>query len=262
MSTKQNVVPTERSLRTIASLDASPELRQHYLHNLVHELATPLTPLLGYLTLFERGSLGELTPLQARCLGSMRHAATRLHRVLDDLGHLLQMEAGTYRLQPEPIALRELVERALEETAAQASEQQLDVIREVSAEGQILGDETRLRIALQHLLWNGIKFNTAGGKLMVRTSVVEEEGARVARIEVFDTGIGIKAEDLERVFEPFYQSDHGSTRRFEGAGLGLSFVHWIVGLHGGRIELQSPPSEQPKKHFFRGVRALVTLPLV
>jgi signal transduction histidine kinase len=260
-STKENLAP-ERPLRTIASLDASPELRQHYLHNLVHELATPLTPLLGYLTLFERGSLGELTPLQARCLTSMQHAAARLHRVLDDLGYLLQMEAGSYRLQPEPLSLRELVEQALDETEDQAAEQQIEVIRDLAADGQILGDESRLCTALKHLIWNGLKFNTAGGKLMLRTSVVSEGDLGFGRVEVLDTGIGIKCDELERVFEPFYQCDHGSTRRFEGAGLGLSFVHWIIGLHGGRIELESPPAEQPDKHFFRGVRAIVTLPLV
>ena len=105
------------------SADGPPELRRQYLQNVVHELSTPLTPLLGYLKLFQKGSLGEVSDLQRRCLDRMTHAANRLHRILEDLSYLLQMESVVYRPVTEPVNVGDLVRRAIEETRSNAEEE-------------------------------------------------------------------------------------------------------------------------------------------
>ncbi|MBN1946518.1 MAG: HAMP domain-containing histidine kinase, partial [Bradymonadales bacterium] len=237
-------------------------LTRHYLQNLVHELSSPLTPLLGYLKLFQNKALGELTPLQQRCLASMQVSATRLTHLLDDLGTLLAMESGTYRLQPHPVDLVEIVHRALDHQGESAQNASIDILREIEpGEKTVLGDEVRLLSALGHLVSNGLKFNSPGGKLLVRVQSLEQGSGRWVRVETFDSGIGIQSEELEQVFQPFYQTDHTSTRRFGGAGLGLALVKRTIEIHGGTVWLESPPKVQPEGHFFRGVRAVVDLPL-
>jgi signal transduction histidine kinase len=245
------------ALAALSDEQRPDEVRRQYLQNLVHELSTPLTPLVGYLALFEKQSLGPLNELQGRCVSRMRRAVSRLQRVVDDVGALLQMESGTYRLEPVPLDLRAPLREALELVAEQARDDSIELIME-AADGPVwvAGDAPKLRDVFAHLLWNAIKFNSAGGKVLVR---IGRRGMHVI-VECFDTGVGIPEADLQRVFEPFFQSDQTATRQFGGAGLGLTIVAWIVDLHGGSVQLEAPPSEQPGGHFFRGVRAIVALP--
>ena len=252
-----------KPLRSLSDGEESLELRRHYLQNLVHELSTPLTPLLGYLKLFERQSLGELNELQQRCFERMNRSATRLRRILEDFSLLLQIESGMYEPEPIPVDLAEVAQTALGKYESDAKDRSIEILVEPSREPEIwvTGDEEKLVAAVGHLLSNGLKFNSGGGKLLVRWGVIAEQPLATARLEVFDTGIGIEHEDLERVFDPFFQSDHSETRRFGGAGLGLSIIKWIAKVHDGSISLESPPQEQPPGHFFRGVRAVLDLPL-
>ena len=247
---------------SLSSGDESLELRRHYLQNLVHELSTPLTPLLGYLKLFERQSLGELSELQQRCFVRMNRSATRLQRILEDLSLLLQIESGMYEPEPVPVDFADVIRTALQHFEKDAADRQIEILVDEPGGTEICvtGDEQKLVTAVEHIISNGLKFNSGGGKLFVRWRVVENP-IPTARLEVFDTGIGIDGENLERVFAPFYQSDHSETRRFGGAGLGLAIIRWIAKVHDGSIMLESPPSEQPDGHFFRGVRAILELPI-
>lgn len=260
MSEREKHDTPDKPLRSLSSRGESLELRRHYLQNLVHELSSPLTPLLGYLKLFEKRSLGELTDLQALCLGRMNRSAGRLQRILEDFSNLLQMESGMYEPQPLPVELDTVVSKALKRNEALIEESQIEVLVEPAPPSGIvlMGDQSKLIAAVDHLVSNALKFNSAGGKIMIRCEPVAD--GRV-QIEVFDTGIGLQTDDRDRVFDPFYQFDHSETRRFEGAGLGLSLVKWVVEIHGGTIRLESPPSEQPERHFFRGVRAILELPV-
>lgn len=237
----------------------SSELRRHYLQNLVHELSTPLTPLLGYVKLFQNQSLGELNELQNRCLERMRHAAERLRRTLDEVTYLLQFESGMFKIEPTPVKFHDIVKRALVTLKEHADEVEIEVLIELDPNvEEIMGDETTLQMAVEHLISNGLKFNSPGGKLLIRTS---GSGPHTARLEIYDSGIGIDDKELERVFEPFYQCDVKATRRFEGSGLGLPLAKWIIELHGGVLNIESPPKKQPKGHYFRGVCARVELPV-
>lgn len=259
MSREKQVTPG-KPLRSLSSDATAPEQRRHYLQNLIHELSTPLTPLMGYLKLFERQSLGDLNELQERCLGRMARSAHRLQRILEDFGDLLQMESGMYEPEPEPVEFGALIEDALSAMAGKATEQKIDVLVQGEEEPVwVTGDATKLRRAIEHLLSNAIKFNSAGGKLLVCWARADDPSW--LRVEIFDTGVGIPTADLDEAFSPFFQSDHSATRRFEGAGIGLSLVRWVAEKHGGRVAIESPPSEQPEGHFFRGVRAILELPV-
>ncbi len=260
MSDREKHDTPDKPLRSLSSREESLELRRHYLQNLVHELSSPLTPLLGYLKLFEKRSLGDLTELQQTCLGRMNRSAGRLQRILEDFSNLLQMESGMYEPQPLPVELDTVISRALKHNESLIEDSKIEVLIEPPPPTglTLVGDQSKLIAAVDHLVSNSLKFNSAGGKIMIRCQPIS--GGRV-RIEVFDTGIGLQTDDRERVFDPFYQFDHSETRRFEGAGLGLSLVKWVVEIHGGTIRLESPPSEQPDGHFFRGVRAILELPI-
>ena len=237
----------------------SSELRRHYLQNLVHELSTPLTPLLGYVRLFQNQSLGELNDLQSRCLERMRHAAERLRRTLDEVTYLLQLESGMFEIEPTPVNFHELLQRAFDRLKEHADEVEIEVLFELDPNvGEVTGDETTLRLAVEHLISNGLKFNSPGGKLLIRTS---RTSPQTTQLELYDSGIGIGEMEIERVFEPFYQCDLKATRRFEGSGLGLPLAKWIIELHGGVLTLESPPEKQPEGHYFRGVCARVELPV-
>lgn len=247
-------------LRALSSSETSVELRRTYLRNLIHELSTPLTPLLGYLKLFRDGSLGRLSPRQSGCIDTMWHAAARLEHVLTDLSYLLELESDTYHLVPKPVRLAGLVDQAIDAHRRDASEDQIEILLDLDeSDPAVPGDEPRLAAALRHLVANAIKFNSPGGKLLIRSGRTED-GRRI-RLEIFDTGVGIPPSDLDHVFDAFYQADHTSTRRFGGAGLGLHLADRVIRAHLGRLELESPPSVQPQGHYFRGVRAVVELPL-
>ena len=235
------------------------EERRHYLQNLVHELSTPLTPLLGYVKLFQNQSLGELNDLQCRCLDRMRHSAERLRRTLDGVTYLLQLESGMFEIEPTPVGFHEILQRALELLREQADEAEIEVLLELDPNiKDVTADETTLQLALEHLISNGLKFNSPGGKLLIRTRQLTPQ---TNQIELYDSGIGIREPEIERVFEPFYQCDLKATRRFEGSGLGLPLAKWIIELHGGVLTIDSPPKEQPEGHYFRGVCARVELPV-
>jgi len=254
-----NDAPTIEPLQALSDAKESAEVRRHYLQNLVHELSSPLTPLIGYISLFEKQSIGPLSELQERCVGRMSRCAERLRRVLDDVGDVLNMEAGTYRHGAVAVNLGEVMRQVLEDVSDDAEEGSIEILTDFPSnlsQITIPGDERRLLSALRHLLWNAIKFNSAGGKALVQLVANNEH----VRIDVLDTGVGVSPDAMSRIFEPFYQSDHSETRQFGGAGLGLTIVDWVTKLHGGDITIESPPVEQPEGHFFRGVRATLTLP--
>ncbi|MCA9565758.1 MAG: hypothetical protein KC561_19810 [Myxococcales bacterium] len=235
------------------------ELRRDYLQNVLHELATPLTPLIGYIKLLRSQSVGELNELQGKCVDNMHRSVTRLNRLLDDLGHLLQMASGLYSPEPLEFDFRMVIQASLAVFEPDAEAEKIELLVQLPDHPvPVVGDEAKLKYAIGHLLSNAIKFNSAGGKVFVRL-LTENEGAS-ATLEVFDSGVGIRTEDLARVFEPFFQADHSATRQFGGSGVGLTLAQWVFSMHRGELGIESPPTAQPTGHFFRGIRAFVTLP--
>jgi signal transduction histidine kinase len=220
-------------------LEAASRHKSEFLANMSHELRTPLNAVLGYAELIQDGIYGEVPAKMQDVLERIQQNGRHLLGLINDVLDLSKIEAGQLTLAPSDYSMRELVLDVVSATEALAAEKKLALEVDVPADlphGR--GDERRITQVLMNLVSNAIKFTDAGS-ICVRASV-EDSGFLVA---VSDTGVGIAAEDRERIFEEFQQVDSSSTRRKGGTGLGLAIVRRIVELHGGRIWVESSPGQ-------------------
>ena len=174
----------------------------------------------------------------------MKSSADSLLTVINDILDFSKIEAGKLGLDPAPFALRETVERTLKTLAIRAHAKGLELACRIAPEvpDALIGDDDRLRQVLVNLVGNAIKF-TEHGEVVVNVAL-EEVGAEgvVLRFGIADTGIGIPADKLQTIFEPFEQVDGSTTRRFGGTGLGLAISSKLVEMMGGRIGVDSKPA--------------------
>jgi len=224
-------------------------LRREFVANVSHELKTPLTSIKSLVEALLSGALDD-PPNNRRFVSLIDEDATRLMRLIDDLLELSQLESKAAPLPLQPVHLRPLVEGLAARFRPQLAARQLRL--ELSIPGDsppVRGDPERLHQVFVNLLDNAIKFNRVGGRVTVRAT---PEGAQL-RVDVEDTGVGIPAEELPRVFERFYRVEKARSRELGGTGLGLSIVKHIVEAHGGRVSVDS--------RLNHGSRFSFTLPL-
>lgn len=244
---------TERLEQTVRELTAAntrlraaARSKTEFMQNLSHELATPLTPITGYLNMLRGGKMGGLSDGQQKALEAMALAADRLARTIDNLVDFASLEGGTTAVHRDAFDATALARSVFEEqrSKAKARRVHLDLQLE-AAEG--FGDERKLRQALGNMVDNAIKFSPHGSDVLLR--VGSEPGRLV--FEVYDQGEGLLPDEGERVFEPFFHADRGAEERAPGAGLGLPVAKQIVEAHGGHIWVESPPKTQPEgpRHF-------------
>jgi adenylate cyclase len=210
-----------------------------FLANMSHELRTPLNAVLGYAELIQDGIYGDVPDKIQEVLGRIQQNGRHLLGLINDVLDLSKIEAGQLTLSPVAYSMRELVLDVVGATEALAAEKQLAIQVDVPADlptGR--GDERRITQVLMNLVSNAIKFTDAG-TVSIRAKVAA--GSFV--VEVADTGMGIAAEDRERIFGEFQQVDSSSTRKKGGTGLGLAIAKRIVELHGGRIWVESTQGE-------------------
>ncbi|MDX1999552.1 MAG: ATP-binding protein [Thermoanaerobaculia bacterium] len=210
------------------------EVRRDFVANVSHELKTPLAAIRGYAETLKEGALAEPETAH-RFLDRTLDQCRRLQNLLDDLLTLSRLEGATGRPAPAPVDLMAIVEDAVELVHEQATARQVTVTIEAGPLGSLMGNPEELERLLVNLLENAIKYNKPGGAVTVR---VFERGHAVV-IEVADTGIGIPADALSRVFERFYRVDKGRARAEGGTGLGLAIVKHIAQAHGGAVEVTS-----------------------
>jgi signal transduction histidine kinase len=207
-------------------------LRREFYRNVSHELATPLTPLVGYLGLLSRGELGALSEPQRKAVRSMDGALSRLRRTIDNLLDVTQLETGRLRFTFAPYDLREVVLRAVEHRRAAFEAQGATMHAAIpDAAMPALGDADRVFRAIEHVLDNAEKFGPPGGAIGVELRF----SATHAELLVADEGAGVAPGWLARIFEPFVQVDGSPTRRFGGAGVGLAVARGVAEAHGGGI---------------------------
>jgi signal transduction histidine kinase len=210
-------------------------LKDDFVASVSHELRTPLTSIRGYLELVLDGDAAELTEEQLRYLSVVDRNADRLLRVVDDLLFAAQVDAGKIALEPGPTDLDELVREAVEAARPVAAEHDVELTFEADRPAELVGDRARLAQILDNLIANAIKFTPPGGKVEVRTFVAGDS----AVVEVADTGIGISADDQERLFQRFFRAEGAILGAIDGTGLGLAIVKAIVDAHGGELAVQS-----------------------
>ncbi len=234
--------------------DAANAAKSQFLANMSHELRTPMNAIVGMTDL----AIAETTsPTVRDYLETARESAGFLLELLDQVLDFSRIEAGRFELECSPLRLRRTVQQVVKALAIRAQEKGLELIYEVP--DALLGDSLRLRQVLTNLIGNAIKF-TSKGEIVLRVAVAQasagekastgpagelpiraEDGSTTVtlRFSVSDTGIGIAPEQQEKVFAPFTQADASTTRHYGGSGLGLAICSSLIGLMGGKIEIES-----------------------
>lgn len=208
------------------------ELKSQLLATISHELRTPLTAIIGYAELMETVKKDYSRQIVL--------AAEQLLTIVNDILDLSKMEAGKYELVIEAFDLRNAISSSIQMLRVKAEQQGIDIVFN-SADTPVFleGDEKRIRQVIINLLNNAIKFSPAGGKIVF--TLWEEN--RYLFFSIKDEGIGIEPEDLEKIFEPFYQIGDYPGKKEEGTGLGLPLAKQIIEIHQGEILVTSKPGK-------------------
>jgi two-component system phosphate regulon sensor histidine kinase PhoR len=212
------------------------QVRNQFLGNVSHELRTPLFALQGFLETLLDGAIND--PAVNRDFLAKAHAhAMRLDTLLKDLIDISRIESGEMRMSLRYFALGDLLASVVDDMQPLAKSRNITLSVGAGADlpCQVLGDMSRLTQALTNLIDNAIKYNTPGGSVTVGA---RDAGDRIW-IDVADTGVGIEAEHLPRIFERFYRVDKERSREAGGTGLGLAIVKHIIEAHGGKVEVAS-----------------------
>jgi signal transduction histidine kinase len=233
--------------RAYAELKQLDALKGNFLANMSHELRTPLAPIIGYVEMLLSGRPGPLTDRQRSHLQVVEQAVQRLHGLIEDLLAFVQMEQGELVAQARRCALGALLEERIKAVLPRATEKGLTVEVNVPATlPEVRMDPTHIGRALGLMLDNAIKFTPSGGRISVGAmAVAASDGApstschRSVEVRISDTGIGIPADKIPRIFEKFYQVDASATRSFGGTGLGLALVKQIMDAHNTQVEVES-----------------------
>ncbi len=223
----------------ITQLKRLDQVRSDFVANVSHELRTPLSILRGYIeTLVDNPetSREELS----RILQVMERHSKRLGLLVDDLLSLAQLESSNTNLEIGQVQLPELFDHVLRDWKEKLAEKNLKVIVDLPQDAPpIRADRTRLQEVLYNLLENAVKYSRENGEIRLQAAL---RGSEII-LSVSDDGIGIRKDDLPRIFERFYRADKARGRELGGTGLGLAIVKHIAQLHSGRVEAESEPGK-------------------
>ena len=217
-----------------------------------HEIRTPVTGIKGYVENMLLGLAGPLTDKQRHYLSRVTSNVDRLMRIIDELLDLARIEAGQIELQVDSVSVSQLITEVSEALQPLAGQKQIDFQQDTSQVSGVCvkGDEGKLHQVLTNLVHNALKFTPAGGRVDV-IAVAKEPG--IVQIGVHDTGPGIPASDLPRIFDRFYSGSCVAPDA-RGAGLGLAISKSLIALHGGHVSVSSTPGHG--SHFFVDLPAL------
>ena len=234
-------------------LEELDRMKADFIAHISHELRTPLTGIQEGTALLLEQIPGPLTTTQQQILGVIRNHSTRLSRHIASILDLSKMEAGMLEYVRVQSDLAVLLERGIEAVQLMAQKKRLHIeVQCVSSLPPLCLDEARMQEVLDNLLSNAVKFTPEGGTIRMVVGV-QGEGQRCIEIRVCDTGKGIPAEDVSRIFDKFYQSSYHRQERQQGTGLGLTIARHIVEAHGGKIWAESQVGE--------GATFVITLPI-
>ena len=209
--------------------------KSQFLAVISHELRTPINAIVGFSEIMNSDQ-GENLPLSSRreYLSTIQESARHLQGLINDVLDATRIERGSMQFDDQQIDAAELVETVVRICRDQASRNKITLIAHVVDDVLITGDLTRLKQVILNLVTNAIKFSPADG--VVNIDMTRDERQQLI-ISIRDAGIGIDAEDVERVFEPFAQAEEGANRKYGGIGLGLAIARKIARLHGGDVTL-------------------------
>ena len=240
-------------------LDEANRAKSDFLANMSHELRTPLNSIIGFSEMLKDGALGELDAKQRGFIVDIFDAGTHLLSLINDILDLSKVEAGMLQLEPQAVDVAALLQASTMIVREKALAHRIRLDTQLDpALGTMLADERKLKQIVYNLLSNAVKFTPDGGAVTLRARrcaraevALKEaiptrllplpagEGGEFLAITVEDTGVGIAAEHLPKLFEPFMQVDSSVARRQGGTGLGLSVVRRLAELHGGTVGVES-----------------------
>lgn len=218
-----------------ARAEESDRLKSAFLASMSHELRTPLNSIIGFTGIVQQGLAGPLLPEQSKQLGWVRQSAERLLEMVNEVLDVSRLESGQLTVERAPFDLAATLARCVAQAAPAAGRKGLSLTLEVAPDVRTIeSDERRVEQVLSELIRNAVKF-TEEGSVAVACRLVD--GSAVTTVA--DTGIGIGAAARADLFRPFHQADSGLSRRYEGAGLGLSICKGLLDLLGGDLSLSS-----------------------
>jgi len=262
--TEQKRIQDELKQAKKAAEDASLA-KSDFLANMSHELRTPLNHIIGFTELVVDKTFGDLNEVQEEYLNDVHHSSKHLLSLINDILDLSKVENGKQELELNEVNLKEILGNSLNMIKEKAMKHSIELSPDIDNIPQTIRvDERKLKQVMYNLLSNAVKFTADGGKINLRAVLVDgsslkalgkkmvgseenltamsHEGnapEKFVRISVTDSGIGIKQEDLERIFKPFEQGENSASRKYQGTGLGLSLTKNFVELHGGKIWAES-----------------------
>jgi signal transduction histidine kinase len=226
-------------LQQLIGAEAASAAKSHFLATMSHELRTPLNGVIGFAEVLADGKAGPVTVEQREYLSDILNSGRHLLRLINDILDLSKVEAGRMELQPETFVLAATIEEVCSVSRAIAQRRRVEIHAALPAEPrEVTLDAQRFKQVLYNLLSNAVKFSHDGGRVEV---TVRPAAAERFRVEVRDQGIGIRPEDVPRLFREFEQLETGAGRRYGGTGLGLSLTRKLVELQGGTITVESTP---------------------
>ena len=246
-----------------AELEDANRMKSEFLANMSHELRTPLNAIIGFSEVLKDGLLGDMTDQQRGFIGDIFNSGKHLLLLINDILDLSKVEAGKMLLDLEILPVAALLKNSLSIVREKAAERHVRVSLEASELGSMSADGRKLKQIVYNLLSNAVKFSSEGGEVTLRARIVsrasvgklagdwagrtcaraESDALEFLELSVSDNGIGISAEGLETLFQPFSQIDSGLARKFEGTGLGLAMVKLLAELHGGAVAAESAVGE-------------------
>jgi len=226
----------EEEVRHKQRLEDILRFKSEFIANMSHELRTPLNSIIGFSELLEDQLAGPLTDKQRGYIHNVWTSGKHLLDLINDILDLSKVEAGKIELHMETFSLREALGAALTMVRPQAAKKRISLQSEIVAETTVTADPLRLKQIVYNVLSNAIKFTPEGGQVTVAARTVQGVFVEIA---VTDTGIGIRAEDVPKLFREFSQVGGEHTRGQQGTGLGLALSKRLVELHGGQMWVQS-----------------------
>jgi len=216
-------------------------LKSEFLANMSHELRTPLNAIIGFTEIMHDGKVGPVSETHKEYLGDILTSGRHLLQLINDVLDLSKVESGKMEFRPERVDVGRLINEVRDILRTLAAGKRIEIEIQISPQlGRVVTDPGRLKQVFYNYLSNALKFTPDEGRVTIRVS---PEGVDALRLEVEDTGIGIRPEDIGRLFAEFQQLDASAAKKYPGTGLGLALTRRLVEAQGGKVGVHSTPGK-------------------
>jgi PAS domain S-box-containing protein len=227
---------TERRRAELAIIVAN-RMKSEFLANMSHELRTPLNAIIGFAELMHRGKVGAVSAEHREYLGDILSSSRHLLQLINDVLDLAKVESGKMEFRPEPVELSRLVGEVCDVLRGLSGQKRIQIETVIDPNvTEVVLDPSKLKQVLYNYLSNALKFTPERGRVCVG---IKSAGGDAFQIDVEDSGIGIREEDIPRLFVEFTQLDSSSAKKYAGTGLGLALTRRIVEVQGGSVAVRS-----------------------